>query len=64
MGILERKYCDFFVFTHHGYICVRELFHQEVFMEIMEDVTWFWENYTVYELLKNEKVLQEKVINN
>lgn len=56
MGILERKYCEFFVFTHHGHICVRETFDLEKFNEIMEDMTWFWENYIVDELLKKGDV--------
>lgn len=63
MGITERQYCDFFVFTHHGHICMRVSFDQEAFNEIMKDISWFWNNYIVDELLKNESVLNEKVIN-
>ena len=57
MGILERKYCEFFVFKHHGHICVRETFDPEKFNEIMGDMTWFWGNYIADELLKKEMFL-------
>ena len=62
MGITGGKYCDFFVYTHHGHICTRILFDQDVFNDIMKELTWFWENYIIDELLTRDtrRVLSEK----
>lgn len=63
MGVTGRHYCDFFVFTFHGHICVRVMFNESFFSEMIEDITWFWEKYIIDELLKNEQVLKEKDTN-
>ena len=65
MGISERKYCDFFVYTHHGHICTRIVFDQDFFNDMMKELTWFWENYIVDELLTRDtkRVLKEKMKN-
>ena len=63
MGITRRSYCDFFVFTFHGHLCIRILFDNAFFTDMIRDLSWFWSNFVVDSLLKSERVLMEKVKN-
>ena len=51
MGVTGRKYCDFFVYTGHGYHCERIAFDDEVWENIKEKLCMFWELYIVHELV-------------
>lgn len=35
MGVMERTWCDFFVYTRHGHLCVRVMFDTERWNELL-----------------------------
>ena len=42
MGVASRRYCDFFVYTAHGYHWERILFDDVLWKSIVEKCTTFW----------------------
>ena len=57
MGTTGLHYCDLFVFTFHGHVCVRVNFDSDVFNEITQKIDWFWNTYILKTLLSERKVL-------
>ncbi|XP_045161885.2 uncharacterized protein LOC123526703 [Mercenaria mercenaria] len=42
MKVLDRNYCDFFVYTVHGSLCMRETFNNDFWQDLEQKLTWFW----------------------
>ena len=51
MAILQRKYCDFFVYTAHGFHLERIQFEPDFWKGIKSNLLKFWELYVAPELL-------------
>ena len=51
MGVTGRGYCDFFVYTHHGFHLERILFDREHWINILENLKKFWYDHLAPELL-------------
>ena len=41
IGITRRPYCDVFVFTFHGHLCIRILFDNAFFTHMIQFLSWF-----------------------
>ena len=52
MGILQRGYCDLFIFTFHGNMTVRVLFQEEFWSTVFNKLCWFLTNFIIPEVLK------------
>ena len=66
MGLTSRSYCDLFIFSFHGHICVRIVFDNDFFMDMIDTISWFWNKFALPELLKlykAEHVLMDKDMN-
>lgn len=51
MGVSGRKYCDFFVYTSHGYFLERIEFDDQFWCDVLSKLQWFWLSYIGKELL-------------
>ena len=52
MGILDKKYCDLYIFTFHGKMKIRIKFEEQLEEIMLEKLCWFWDNCIVPEILK------------
>ena len=53
MKILKREFCDFYIYTHHGSLCVRVSFDPEFWETLQEKLTWFWLEFVMPKLLND-----------
>ncbi|KAL5021765.1 hypothetical protein ScPMuIL_000920 [Solemya velum] len=64
MGVLNRQFCDLFVYTAHGHMTVRIKFDKVFWCCMLEQIDWFWKNHISRELLtqdiRQERKLLEK----
>ena len=60
MAITQRKWCDFFVYTAHGYYIERIVFSEAYWLDICESLDYFWINHLSQELV-TEKLLKTVV---
>ena len=51
MGVIGVKYCDFFVYTRHGFLIDRVEFDLEFWQNLLAKVEKFWHNFIAPELL-------------
>ena len=51
MGVTNRTYCDFFVFTFEGYLSVRVSFDENFWSSLLDTLVWFWRHYIAPEML-------------
>ena len=51
MGVLGVSYCDFFVYTTHGYHLERISFNLAIWEKLLENCSNFWTEYVAPELL-------------
>ena len=51
MGVTGLKYCDFFVYTVHGYHLERILFDAAYWLAMREKLVKFWRTYVAPEML-------------
>ena len=51
MAITQKKWCDFFVYTAHGYYLERILFNEAYWLELCENLDFFWINFLSEELV-------------
>ena len=42
MAATGTTYCDFFVFTEHGHFLQRIVFNEKVWLEALNNLSWFW----------------------
>ena len=59
MAISEANYCDFFIFTKHGYHLERICFNANIWKSILNNLTWFWLKYIAPRLIKKDYYEQE-----
>ncbi|KAK3108167.1 hypothetical protein FSP39_002441, partial [Pinctada imbricata] len=52
MGILDKKYCDLYIFTFHGNMKIRIKFDKKFWEIMIEKLCWFWDNCIIPEILK------------
>ena len=57
MHILRRAYCDFFVYTEHGYYLERICFDDEFWQECFHHLSYFWRTYVASELIHGSLTL-------
>ena len=51
MAIIGRKWCDFFVYTAHGYLIERIYFNEQYWLNILKNLDLFFTNYLAVELV-------------
>ena len=61
MGVTNRKYCDFFIYTTAGFHLERILFNEDLWKHMQVEFKWFWLNIICPELLncKVKKTLEQ-----
>ena len=55
MAVTGRSWCDFFVYTRHGFHLERITFDASFWQKLVEAVDYFFANYIALELIKKRK---------
>ncbi|XP_047130217.2 uncharacterized protein LOC124810062 [Hydra vulgaris] len=63
LGVTQKKYCYFFIFSFHGNLTVRVPFDEEFWSYMIDNLNWFWRSQIAPELLDNEVEKNIKLIN-
>jgi hypothetical protein len=53
MGVTGLQYCDFFVYTSHGYLLTRIVFDSVLWGKMLENLTKFWTTFVAPKLLND-----------
>ena len=51
LGVSNNEYCDFFVYTSHGYYLEKINFNENLWAELVDGLTNFWKKIIALELL-------------
>ena len=49
--VTGRQYCDFFVFSFRGHLNIRVEFNEQFWVELLDNLDWFFRNFVAPELL-------------
>ena len=55
MGVCGKDWCDFFVFSRHGYYLQRIEFDSDYFSSLKSNADYFFNTYVIPEILNKKK---------
>ena len=51
LAVTGRQYCDFFVFSFKGHLNIRVKLDEQLWIELLDNMDWFFRNFVTPELL-------------